>query len=126
NPPRGVGAEGRRVRRRRGGRKPARKGGPLRMATVPLVQALPVAARALLLAALAVGIEWARALAVRGGADPTLALALGGGALVLLAAGRPLRDLGLTRERLGLKLLGGLALAVVLLLPAAVRWTEAP
>jgi len=49
------------------------------------------------------------------------ALVLGGVALALTAWGWPAARLGLGRSRLGLRLLGGLALAVVLLLPAAVR-----
>ena len=91
-----------------------------------MVQALPLAARATLLVALAVGIEWARASSVRLGLDPSLALSLGGVALILLAAGRRPEDLGLGSSRLGLRLLGGVALAAVLLLPAAARWTQAP
>ena len=90
-----------------------------------LVQAWPSAARALLLMALAVGIEWGRVLLARAGADPALALAAGGIALLLLAAGCKPHELGLGTSRIALRLLGGLALAVVLLLPAAVRWTDA-
>ena len=79
----------------------------------------------LLLVVLAVGIEWGRVLATRAGADPALALVAGGVALLLLAAGRKPHELGVGSSRIGFRLLGGLALAVVLLLPAAVRWTDA-
>ena len=51
---------------------------------------------------------------------------LGGAALALTAWGRPADKLGLGRSRLGLRILGGLALAVVLLLPAAARLTSIP
>jgi membrane protease YdiL (CAAX protease family) len=74
----------------------------------------------------AVGVEWVRVLVTRAGADPAIALVVGGAALMLLAAGSPLSELGLGFSRLPLRLLGGLALAVVLLLPAAVRWSDAP
>jgi membrane protease YdiL (CAAX protease family) len=93
---------------------------------VHLVQAWPAVGRALLIACLAVGIEWSRVLAMRAGADPALALAAGGLALFVLAVGRNPADLGLGTSRIGRRLLGGLALAAVLLLPAAARWTDAP
>lgn len=54
------------------------------------------------------------------------ALVLGGAALALTAWGWPAGRLGLGRSRLGLRILGGLALAVVLLLPAAARVTAIP
>src|SRR6266566_6128769 len=54
------------------------------------------------------------------------ALVLGGAALMLVAVGWPADRLGLGTSRLGLRILGGLALAAVLLLPAAVRANEAP
>jgi membrane protease YdiL (CAAX protease family) len=93
---------------------------------VHLVRAWPAARRPLLVAGLAVGIEWSRVLAMQAGADPAVALAAGGLALFLLAIGRNPADLGLGTSRIGRRLLGGLALAVVLLLPAAARWTDAP
>jgi membrane protease YdiL (CAAX protease family) len=93
---------------------------------VQFVQAWPSARRLLIIAGVAVGIEWARVLAARASADPALALAAGGLALVVLAIGRNPADLGLGTSHLARRLVGGLALAVVLLLPAAARWTEAP
>jgi membrane protease YdiL (CAAX protease family) len=82
--------------------------------------------RALVLALLALAIEYSRVLA---GRLPGLAAAslLGGGlALCLLAWGRSPAELGLGRDRLPGRLLGGLALAAVLLLPALVRWGGGP
>lgn len=83
-------------------------------------------ARALVLGLVAIGLEWARVLGQR---HPEVALAagLGGGAaLCLLALGTPLADLGLGPGRVVPRLLGAAALTVVLLLPAAVRWTGQP
>jgi membrane protease YdiL (CAAX protease family) len=54
------------------------------------------------------------------------ALVLGGVALALTAWGWPADKLGLGWSRLGLRIVGGLALAVVLLLPAAARVTAVP
>ncbi len=76
------------------------------------------------IAAAAVAIEWARVLGMR--QSPVTAGALGGLALALLAAGAPPGRLGLEPGRLLPRLLGGLALAAVLLFPAAVRWTGQP
>ena len=75
------------------------------------------------LAALLLAAEWGRALAVR---EWPLPAQLAGGAL-LCAAGLlfPAAALGLGRDRLAQRLIGGLALTAVLLLPAAVRWTGA-
>ena len=87
----------------------------------------PLGARALGLSALLVGLEWSRAVAARGGGVGAL-LALAGGGLLLCATGAvftPAR-LGMGIDRLPLRLLGGAALAAVLLLPAAVRWQGAP
>ena len=81
--------------------------------------------RLAVVAFLAISVEWVRALAERA-SGPVPAIALGGLALGLLAAGWRPEALGLSRGHLGLKLLGGLALAAVLLLPAAVRWQGAP
>ncbi|PZR84900.1 MAG: hypothetical protein DLM67_26835 [Candidatus Nephthysia bennettiae] len=82
--------------------------------------------RAATLALLALGVEYARVLA---GRVPGLAIAslMGGGlALCLLAAGRHPSELGLGRDRLPARLLGGLALGGVLLLPALARWGGGP
>jgi membrane protease YdiL (CAAX protease family) len=82
--------------------------------------------RALVLALLALAIESARVLAGRLPGLATTSLLLGGLALCLLGLGRSPAELGLGRDRLSARLLGGLALAVVLLLPAAVRWGGGP
>lgn len=71
-------------------------------------------------------VEWARAMV---STMPHLALAalvLGGTGLAVTIAGWPSERLGLGTSRLGLRVLGGLALAVVLLLPAAARANAAP
>jgi membrane protease YdiL (CAAX protease family) len=83
-------------------------------------------ARAVGVALFAIALEWGRALALRSGVEPFLALLLGGAALCLLAVGWRPSELGLGRSELPLRLLGGVALAAVLLLPAAVRWSGAP
>lgn len=82
--------------------------------------------RIALLSAYVLAAEWARALVstVPNAAAP--ALILGGAALALTAWGWPLEKLGLATSRLPLRVLGGLALAVVLLLPAAVRYAAVP
>jgi membrane protease YdiL (CAAX protease family) len=54
------------------------------------------------------------------------ALILGGAALAVTVIGWPADRLGLGTSRLGLRILGGLALAAVLLLPTAVRANSAP
>lgn len=54
------------------------------------------------------------------------ALLLGGAALILVAVGIPARRLGLGTSRLPLRIVGGLALGAVLLLPAAARSGAAP
>ncbi|MDQ6877962.1 MAG: CPBP family intramembrane metalloprotease [Candidatus Dormibacteraeota bacterium] len=84
------------------------------------------AARAAIIGAYILMVEWTRALAsnVPGAAVPVVLL--GGAALALTVAGLPLASLGLGTSRLGLRILGGLALAAVLLLPAAVRASAAP
>ena len=71
-------------------------------------------------------IEWAR---VSIQAQPGLAIAAlvaGGAALGAVAFGSPAEHLGLGTSKLGLRLLGGLALGAVLLLPGAVRSGAAP
>ena len=90
----------------------------------PLAAARPALVAALV-ATLVIGVEWARALVERS-TGPVPAVALGGLALALCAFGWRPEALGLSRRRLGLRLLGGLALAAALLLPAAVRWQGAP
>ncbi len=71
------------------------------------------------------GLELARGLLERAGA-PLIWPILLGATLCLVAIGWSPQALGLERSRLGLRLLGGLALGAVLLLPAAVRWQGAP
>ncbi|HEX6547704.1 MAG TPA: CPBP family intramembrane glutamic endopeptidase [Candidatus Dormibacteraeota bacterium] len=77
----------------------------------------------LVLAAAAVAIEWARTLGM--GVAPLAAGAAGGALLLALAAGSAPERLGLAPGRWGPRLIGAAALTVVLLLPAAVRWTGA-
>jgi membrane protease YdiL (CAAX protease family) len=72
------------------------------------------------------GVEWSRALLMRTPELALPALVLGGVALVLVAWGCPADALGVGTSRLGLRVLGGLALGAVLLLPAAVRPGAAP
>ena len=83
-------------------------------------------ARALVLAVYVLAVEWARALTMRAPAAVVPALLLGGAALALTAAGWRPEQLGLSRRGLALRVLGGLALGAVLLLPAAVRSGAAP
>lgn len=92
---------------------------------IALVRA-PASLRAIGLAVLAVALEWARVLALRVPEWQALTLLAGGLALCLLAVGRSPAELGLGRSRLPERLLGGLALAGILLLPAAVRWGGGP
>lgn len=84
------------------------------------------AIRAGLLVAYVLVIEWTRALvaAFPGAAVP--ALLLGGAGLALAAAGWAPERLGLGTSKLGLRILGGFALAAVLLLPAAARLGAVP
>ena len=71
-------------------------------------------------------VEWSRALLSTAPHVAMAALTLGGLALVVAAAGLPAERLGLGRSRLAFRILGGLALAAVLLLPAAARASAAP
>jgi membrane protease YdiL (CAAX protease family) len=71
-------------------------------------------------------VEWARTLIGTAPYAAVPALLLGGVALALAAAGWPAPRLGLGTSRIGLRILGGLALAVVLLLPAAARASAVP
>ncbi|MDQ6721299.1 MAG: CPBP family intramembrane metalloprotease [Candidatus Dormibacteraeota bacterium] len=89
-----------------------------------------LAARPALRAALIGGyillVEWTRALTSNLPGAAAAALVLGGSALALTVIGWPADRLGLGTSKLGLRILGGLALAAVLLLPAAVRADAAP
>jgi membrane protease YdiL (CAAX protease family) len=71
-------------------------------------------------------VEWARALASTVPGAAVGVVILGAAALTLTIAGFPAARLGLGTSQLGLRVLGGLALAAVLLLPAAVRAGSAP
>jgi membrane protease YdiL (CAAX protease family) len=71
-------------------------------------------------------IEWSRALFMRTPELVLPALGLGGAALIVVAWGWPAGRLGVGTSRLGLRVLGGLALGAILLLPAAVRPGAAP
>jgi membrane protease YdiL (CAAX protease family) len=82
--------------------------------------------RAGVLAGYVLTVEWARSAAAQTPGWTAAALALGGLALCAAAAGRPLERLGIGRSRLWLRVLGGFALAAVLLLPAAVRSGAVP
>jgi membrane protease YdiL (CAAX protease family) len=71
-------------------------------------------------------VEWARALTSSRSQALFAVLMLGGLALAFTAVGWPAERLGLGRSRFGLRIIGGLALAAVLLLPAAARADAAP
>jgi len=71
-------------------------------------------------------VEWARALAETHGVMVAAALLLGGGALCITALGWPRERLGLGSSHFALRIIGGLALGAVLLLPAAARWGGGP
>jgi len=84
------------------------------------------AARVVAIAAYVLVVEWTRALAIQAPGAAVIALVLGGAALGVAAVGWPAGRLGLGTSRLGLRLLGGVALGVVLILPAAARSGAAP
>ena len=70
--------------------------------------------------------EWARAAISQRPGLTLVALVVGGVALGITAVGWPPDRLGLGTSRLGLRILGGIALGAVLLLPAAARSGAAP
>jgi membrane protease YdiL (CAAX protease family) len=82
--------------------------------------------RAAALAVLALAVEYGRVLAGRLPGLAGVSLLAGGLALCLLAAGRRPSELGLGRDRLPARVLGGAVLGAVLLLPALVRWGGGP
>ncbi|MEO8744695.1 MAG: CPBP family intramembrane glutamic endopeptidase [Candidatus Dormiibacterota bacterium] len=84
------------------------------------------AVRAGLLAGYVVVVEWARSVIDSQPRVAVAALILGGGALALAAGGWPADRLGLGTSRFGLRVIGGLALGAVLLLPGAARSGAAP
>jgi membrane protease YdiL (CAAX protease family) len=89
------------------------------LATRPLARAAVLAGYILL-------VSWTRALTSNVPNASLAVLVIGGIALMLAGVAVPFDRLGLGRSRLGLRILGGLALAVVLLLPAAARASSAP
>jgi membrane protease YdiL (CAAX protease family) len=78
------------------------------------------------LAALGLGLEYGRVLLARQAGWGMAALLGGGLALCLMAYGSSPHRLGLGRDRLAARVLGGFALAAILLVPAAVRWQGGP
>ena len=84
------------------------------------------AVRASVIGGYVLAVEWARASVMRSPGAAVPALLLGGVALSLAALGWKADRLGLGTSKLGWRLLGGLALAAVLLLPAAARSGAAP
>jgi membrane protease YdiL (CAAX protease family) len=84
------------------------------------------AVRAALIGAYIVFVEWTRSLASRAPEAATAAIVLGAVALLVTVVGTSPARLGLGTSRMGLRIVGGLALAAVLLLPAAVRSDSAP
>jgi membrane protease YdiL (CAAX protease family) len=79
------------------------------------------AVRAVAIGTFVLAIEWTRALFMNAPYAAVPALLLGGVALAAVAIGFQGERLGLSGTRIGMRLLGGLALGAVLLLPAAVR-----
>src|SRR6267378_6113995 len=71
-------------------------------------------------------IEWTRALFSAAPGAMVAGVVVGAAALSLTVIGWPAERLGLGTSRLGLRILGGLALGAVLLLPAAVRSAAVP
>ena len=92
----------------------------------PLTLAWRPALRAGVLLGYIVGVEWARALVPMASGLAVAALVVGGLALMVAAWGWSPPQLGLGTSRIWLRLIGGLALAAVLLLPAAVRSSAVP
>ncbi|TMG10545.1 MAG: CPBP family intramembrane metalloprotease [Chloroflexi bacterium] len=71
-------------------------------------------------------VEWTRALLAHDSRFIAAGLLLGGVALGLAALGWPATRLGLGRSRFAVRVIGGLALGAVLLLPAAARSGAVP
>ena len=94
-----------------------------------MIAALPrghALVRASALAALVLLLEWSRAILAQQPGLAVAALLAGGAGLAMVALAFPAARLGLGTSRLGLRLLGGVALGAVLLLPAAVRSSAVP
>lgn len=77
-------------------------------------------------ALLALSLEWGRALAAGQPEMALPALVVGGAALSVLGLGFRPSQLGLSRSRLAFKLLGGVVLGAVIVLPTAVRRAPTP
>lgn len=92
---------------------------------VSVVSKRPLA-RALVIGAYILAVEWTRALVMRAPGAAAIALVVGGVALTVTAVGWKPARLGLGLRHLPLRVLGGLALGAVLLLPAAIRPGAAP
>jgi membrane protease YdiL (CAAX protease family) len=87
---------------------------------------VPAPILAAFLGAGAVGVEWLRVLAARTSGWEGPALLVGGAALCAFALVVPAASLGLGRRRLALRVLAGLALGALLLLPAVARGAATP
>ncbi len=86
----------------------------------------PAILRATGLALAVIVLEWTRAVAAQLPGLTVVSLVVGGAALATTAMLFPAARLGLGGSHLGLRLLGGVALGAVLLLPAAVRPAAVP
>ncbi len=84
------------------------------------------AARVAVLGAYILLVSWTRALASTAPHAAEAVLVIGGLALAVSAVVVPFERLGLGRSNIGFRITGGLALAVVLLLPAAARASAVP
>lgn len=84
------------------------------------------AVRAVLVGAYVLCVEWARTSIATQPHLAIAALVVGGAALGVVAMGWPADRLGFGTSRFGLRIIGGLALGAVLLLPAAARTGAVP
>ena len=82
--------------------------------------------RAAVVGAYVLAVEYARALVMRAPGGVLPGLILGGAALMAMALAFPAPRLGLSASRLPLRIVGGVAMAAILLLPGAVRSGAAP
>jgi membrane protease YdiL (CAAX protease family) len=98
---------------------------PIIQSVVSALRSRP-AVQAGLLGGYILAVEWVRAMAVQVPGRTALALLLGGSALAVAAVGWSPTQLGLGTSRFWLRMLGGLALGAVLLLPAAARSGAVP
>lgn len=84
------------------------------------------ALRAVAIAVAALSIEWSRAVVSMQPGLAIGALVVGGAALLVTTWGYRPEDIGLGTSRLPFRILGGVALGAVLLLPAAARTAAVP